>query len=164
MSEKNLYQRLGGENVVNSLVEDVYDRMLNDYRVSRFFNDTEKDKQIEALEAVVAVIFGEPSNGNDFKSLVSQFFMTAFARFKDKELLPETGFAYFGYIIGQDNPSSKYLCDSHSHLLKFMPEDLHYDTLIEHLTTSLARANLDNALVTEVLALVESGRNSVLGK
>lgn len=164
MSELNLYQRLGGKNVVDTLTERFYRKLLDDYRVSRFFNDTEQNKQVETLKALVTAIF----NNHEVKALLSDFFMSAFARFKDKERLPESGFAYFGYIIGQNHPSQKWLCDSHSHLLKFMPEDSHYDAVMEHLAVCLKELNLDNALdnalVTEVLTLAESGRNRLLGK
>lgn len=160
MNESNLYQRLGGENTVNALVESVYEKILDDYRVSRFFNDTETDKQIETLKKLVFAIF----HGAELKPFLTDFFMVAFARFKDKERYPDSALEYFGYIIGQDNPSTKWLCDSHSHLLKFMPEDAHYDVIMEHLTTSLKALNLDNAITAEVLAFAESGRNAVLGK
>jgi truncated hemoglobin YjbI len=160
MSESNLYHRLGGENAVNALVGSVYEKILDDYRVSRFFNDTETDKQVETLKKLVSAILHHA----ELKPFLTDFFMVAFARFKDKERYPDSALDYFGYIIGQDNPSTKWLCDSHSHLLKFMPEDSHYDVVMEHLTTSLQALNLDSAVVAEVLAFAESGRNGVLGK
>ncbi len=160
MSDVSLYERLGGENTIAKLVENFYQKMLDDYRVSRFFNDTEYDKQRDALKNLVTAIFKQ----HEFQALLTPFFMSAFARFKDKERLPESGFAYFGYIIDQNHPSPKWLCDSHSHLLKFMPEDSHYDILITHLTSSLQELQIDNALAKEVLVLAESGRNSLLGK
>lgn len=160
MSESNLYQRVGGKNAVNAIVESVYEKILDDYRVSRFFNDTEIDKQVETLKKLVVAIF----NQAELKPFLTDFFMVAFARFKDKERFPDSALAYFGYIIGQDNPSTKWLCDSHSHLLQFMPEDTHYDVVMEHLTSSLQALNLDSATVADVLAFAESGRNRVLGK
>lgn len=164
MSELNLYQCLGGENVVNVLVENVYDKIRDDYRVSRFFNDTDQKNQIQTLNVVVSTALNGNFNTNEFIKSVSDFFMSAFAKFKDKERLPESGLAGFGMIIGQNHPSTKWLCDSHSHLLHMIPGDSHYDAVIEHLTTSLQALNLNDEIVAEVLELAERGRDSVLGK
>lgn len=163
MSHTNLYQRLGEENV-NALVENFYEKLLDDYRVRRFFNDSGKKEQIATFKAVVNAALTGNSNDAAFIRLVSDFFMAAFARFKDKDLLPESGFAYFGMIIGQNNPSTKYLCDSHSHLLKFMPDDSHYDAVIENLTETLREFSIDAQLTGELVALAEHARNGVLGK
>lgn len=163
MSETALYQRLGAENV-NAIVENFYEKLLDDYRVRRFFNDSGKKEQLATFKAVVNAALTGNTTDAAFIRLVSDFFMAAFARFKDKELLPESGFAYFGMIIGQNNPSTKYLCDSHSHLLKFMPDDLHYDAVIENLTATLQELNVENSLSAELVALAERARNSVLGK
>jgi truncated hemoglobin YjbI len=38
MSHTDLYQRLGAENV-NAIVESFYEKLLDDYRIRRFFND-----------------------------------------------------------------------------------------------------------------------------
>ncbi len=165
MSHSTLYNRLGGEESVARMVDHFYENMTDDYRVSRFFNDSDKKTQRSTLKTLVRAIFeNHPTNTPEFKALLTHFFMAAFARFKDKERLPESGFAYFGYIIGQNNPSSKYLCDSHSHLLKFIPQDVHYDLMITHLNDSLQFFNVEASLITEVLALAESGRNALLGK
>jgi hypothetical protein len=103
MSDTNLYQRLGAENV-NEIVENFYEKLLDDYRVRRFFNDSGKKEQLATFKAVVNAALTGNSNDAAFIRLVSDFFMAAFARFKDKELLPESSFAYFGMIISQDHP------------------------------------------------------------
>jgi hemoglobin len=165
MSNSNLYNRLGGEESISKIVDTFYEKMTDDYRVSRFFNDDDKKTQRSSLKALVnAILNNHNTHSPEFKNLLTKFFMSAIARFKDKERLPETGFAYLGYIIGQNHLSSKYLCDSHSHLLKFMPEDLHYDIVITHLKESLQSLNVDHALQSEVITLAERGRNGILGK
>ncbi|MDQ5940104.1 MAG: hemoglobin [Pseudomonadota bacterium] len=165
MSNSNLYNRLGGEESVSKLIDSFYEKMTDDYRISRFFNDDDKKTQRSTLKALAKAILEQHSpHTPEFKKLLTNFFMSAFARFKDKERLPESGFAYFGYIIGQNNPSSKFLCDSHSHLLKFIPEDSHYDLVMMHLTDSLQSLNVDPALMKEVLVIAESGRSGLLGK
>lgn len=160
----HLYEKIGGQNAVTTLVKNVYEKMRDDYRISRFFNDSDKPEQIKTLTDLASAILKGQTNGSEFTALISRFFMAAFARFKGSERLPESGFAYLGIIIAQDNPSSKYLCDSHSHLLKFIPNDTHYDVVIEHLAQSLKELNIDGVLSNEILALAEKGRNSILGK
>jgi hypothetical protein len=164
MSNLSLYERLNDERF-NKLVEVFYQKIIDDYRVTRFFCDDGQKEQLDALKALSKFISqNNPTSGDEFKALLTRFFMSAFARFKDKELYPDSSLAFFGYIISQDNPSSKLLCDSHSHLLKFMPEDSHYDVAIEHLINALQELEIDGDLTADIVSFVESGRNSLLGK
>lgn len=121
MSNLSLYARLNDDEKFNKLVEIFYQKIIDDYRVSRFFYDDNREEQLDTLKALAKFILQNNStSGDEFKTLLTRFFMSAFARFKDRELYPESSLAFFGYIIAQDNPSSKLLCDSHSHLLKFI--------------------------------------------
>ena len=165
MSNLSLYERLNDNEKFDKLIENFYQKIIDDYRVTRFFCDDGRKEQLDALKALTKFITqNNLTSGDEFKTLLTRFFMSAFARFKDKELYPESSLAFFGYIISQDNPSSKLLCDSHSHLLKFMPQDSHYDATIEHLASSLQELDIDENLVAEILSLAECGRNSLLGK
>lgn len=133
--------------------------------IARFFCDDGRKEQLDTLKSLTKFISQNNStSGDEFKALLTRFFMSAFARFKDKELYPDSSLAFFGYIISQDNPSSKLLCDSHSHLLKFMPEDSHYDVAIEHLRNALQELEIDGDLTADIVSFAESGRNSLLGK
>jgi hemoglobin-like flavoprotein len=164
MSNLSLYERLNDENF-NKLVEVFYQKIIDDYRVTRFFCDDGQKEQLDALKALAKFISQNNSTSDDeFKALLTRFFMSSFARFKEKEAYPESSLAFFGYIISQDNPSSKLLCDSHGHLLKFMPDDSHYDVVIEHLINSLQELGIDGDVIADIVTLVESGRNSLLGK
>jgi hypothetical protein len=164
MSNLSLYERLNDEKF-NRLVEVFYQKIIDDYRVTRFFCDDGRKEQLDTLKSLTKFISQNNStSGDEFKALLTRFFMSAFARFKDKELYPDSSLAFFGYIISQDNPSSKLLCDSHSHLLKFMPEDSHYDVAIEHLRNALQELKIDGDLTADIVSFVESGRNSLLGK
>ncbi len=164
MSNLSLYERLNDEKF-NRLVEVFYQKIIDDYRVTRFFCDDGRKEQLDTLKSLTKFISQNNStSGDEFKALLTRFFMSAFARFKDKELYPDSSLAFFGYIISQDNPSSKLLCDSHSHLLKFMPEDSHYDVAIEHLRNALQELEIDGDLTADIVSFAESGRNSLLGK
>lgn len=58
----SLYERLGGEAAVNAAVDIFYDKVLDDYRINRFFANTNMEKQIEHLKAFMTVAFGGPNN------------------------------------------------------------------------------------------------------
>lgn len=68
MSEANqvqgpsLYERIGGEAAVNAAVDVFYGKVLDDYRINRFFERTDMPKQVEHLKAFMTVAFGGPNN------------------------------------------------------------------------------------------------------
>lgn len=160
-----LYERIGGASVIHQLVDSFYSKVLDDYRLNRFFNTNNVQEQTETFNALLVVLTGgSVVNAEAFHTLLDNYFMAAFARSKRKSFVGGSDFGFFGYIIEQDHPSTNYLCDGHSHLLKFMPEDSHYDVIMEHLTSTLRQYNFDNTLINNVLQLAERGRNPVLGK
>jgi hemoglobin len=167
MSDTNptLYARVGGKPAIEALVDGFYHKVQDDYRLNRFFNSNNLAEQIPALKTLLTALFGgSTATAEQVSGLLDDFFMTAFARDKRKSFVGGSDFGFFGYIIEQDHPSTNYLCDAHSHLLKFMPDDSHYDVVIDHLTATLQELNLDNAVQNEVLALAEQARNPLLGK
>lgn len=160
-----LYERIGGKTAIENIIDIFYAKMQDDYRLNRFFKSTEQQEQIATLKAlVVALLKGSIESDEQLIVLLEAFFLAAFARDKRKSFVGGNDWGFFGYIIEQDHPSTQYLCDSHSHLLKFMPEDFHYNVVMEHLTSTLQQLNFNNALMSEVLAVAEQSRNPVLGK
>lgn len=65
-----LYERIGGEAAVNAAVELFYRKVLNDYRINRFFDNTDMDKQIAKQKAFFTMAFGGPNNytGQDMRT------------------------------------------------------------------------------------------------
>lgn len=61
MSE-SLYERIGGEPAVNAAVEIFYRKVLADHRISRFFDNTDMDKQVAKQKAFFTMAFGGPNN------------------------------------------------------------------------------------------------------
>ena len=59
---KTLYERIGGEPAVSAAVEIFYRKVLNDYRINRFFDNTDMDKQIAKQKAFFTMAFGGPNN------------------------------------------------------------------------------------------------------
>lgn len=164
-SNPTLYQRLGGTSVIQQLVSDFYSNMFADYRLNRFFNNHNEAEQIKSLTALISAVFsGMPTTTENYQALLDDYFVSAFSRSKRKSFVGSSDFGFFGYIIEQDHPSTNYLCAGHSHLLKFMPDNSHYDAMMEHLTATLASVNLEQTVVAHILQAAEQARNSVLGK
>lgn len=61
-SGETLYDRIGGEAAVNAAVDIFYTKVLEDYRINRFFDKTDMDKQIEKQKAFFTMVFGGPNN------------------------------------------------------------------------------------------------------
>ncbi len=62
IEQASLYERIGGEAAVNAAVDLFYDKVLNDYRINRFFEKTDMAKQAAHLKAFMAVAFGGPNS------------------------------------------------------------------------------------------------------
>lgn len=64
MSEENqasLYERIGGEAAVNAAVDLFYQKIADDYRVNRFFENVDMSKQAAHLKAFMSLAFGGPN-------------------------------------------------------------------------------------------------------
>ena len=57
---KSLFERLGGPDAVNSAVDMFYRKMLEDERVSHFFDDIDMDQQILKQKGFLTMVFGGP--------------------------------------------------------------------------------------------------------
>lgn len=66
MSETNasLYEQLGGEAAVNAAVDIFYRKVLSDYRINRFFDNADIEKQAAKQKAFLTMAFGGPNNYN----------------------------------------------------------------------------------------------------
>ncbi len=58
----SLYERIGGEAAVNAAVELFYRKVLEDYRINRFFNNTNMEAQLAKQKAFFTMAFGGPNN------------------------------------------------------------------------------------------------------
>lgn len=66
MTENNtsLYEQIGGEAAVNAAVDIFYRKVLEDYRINRFFDHTDIEKQAAKQKAFLTMAFGGPNNYN----------------------------------------------------------------------------------------------------
>jgi hemoglobin len=69
-ANQSLYERLGGEPAVNASVDIFYRKVLNDYRINRFFDGADMEKQIAKQRAFFTMAFGGPNNytGQDMRT------------------------------------------------------------------------------------------------
>lgn len=66
---KTLYERLGGEPAVNTAVDIFYRKVLSDYRINRFFDNVDMEKQAAKQKAFLTMAFGGPHHysGEDMR-------------------------------------------------------------------------------------------------
>lgn len=64
-----LFEQLGGEAAVNAAVDIFYRKVLADYRINRFFDNVDMDKQAAKQKAFLTMAFGGPNNysGKDMR-------------------------------------------------------------------------------------------------
>lgn len=65
----SLYDQLGGAAAVEAAVDIFYRKVLNDYRVYRFFGNTDMAQQTAKLTSFLTMAFGGPNNytGKDMR-------------------------------------------------------------------------------------------------
>ncbi len=72
MSDENtvsLFEQLGGEAAVDAAVDVFYRKVLADYRINRFFDNVDMDKQAAKQKAFLTMAFGGPNHytGKDLR-------------------------------------------------------------------------------------------------
>ena len=70
MSDKSLYERIGGEAAVSAAVDVFYRKVLADERISHFFDTVDMAAQHAKQKAFLTVAFGGPSaySGKDMRA------------------------------------------------------------------------------------------------
>jgi hemoglobin len=65
-----LFDKLGGEAAVNAAVDIFYRKVLADYRINRFFENSDMEKQAAKQKAFLTMAFGGPNNytGTDMRT------------------------------------------------------------------------------------------------
>ena len=68
-SSDTLFDQLGGEAAVNAAVDIFYRKVLADYRINRFFDNVDMEKQAAKQKAFLTMAFGGPHNytGEDMR-------------------------------------------------------------------------------------------------
>ncbi len=65
-----LFERIASRATVDSLVESFYRKVLSDERISRFFDDTDMERQMAKQKAFLTMAFGGPNEytGKDMRT------------------------------------------------------------------------------------------------
>ena len=153
--------------LIDNIVEICYSKMLDDYRINRFFNNNPIKTQTGALKAYVGMLINQkPLKDEQTLELLNEFFQNSFARNNHKPSLV-TG-NDFGFLLdlvgGQEIRSITLLCENHSFLIKLLPDDSHYDVFVENLVATLKELNVDSELQSRLLNLAEQARDGVLAR
>jgi hemoglobin len=74
-SSQSMYDQIGGEAAVNAAVDIFYRKVLSDYRINRFFDNSDMEKQAAKQKAFLTMAFGGPNNytGQDMRTAHARF-------------------------------------------------------------------------------------------
>ncbi len=153
--------------LINSIVDGCYAKMLDDYRVNRFFNNNPLLQQTAALKSYIhAIISNQALSDDQVLALLNQYFQDSFARSNHKpSLVTGNDFGFLLDIVGgQEIRPITLLCENHSFLMKLLPDDSHYDVFLEHLQNTLKQLNVANELQTQLIRLAEQARDGFLAR
>jgi hemoglobin len=69
-SDTSLFDQLGGAAAVDAAVDIFYRKVLSDYRINRFFDNSDMEKQAAKQKAFLTMAFGGPNNysGTDMRT------------------------------------------------------------------------------------------------
>lgn len=161
---KLLHARID-DSLIDAIVDGFYERMLNDYAVNRLFNGKPIAEQSKPLKVYLKAMFAGLTDQEQISHLLDDCFMAAFAKSNVKSSPMASDFDFLMEIAGgKDLRVLTFLCDAHSHFLKFKPDDFHYDVVMKHITDTLKQLQVENNLQNELLALAEDARDAVLGR
>jgi truncated hemoglobin YjbI len=159
--------QLNSTPLINQIIDTCYEKMIDDHRVNRFFNTRPLTEQTAPLKNYVRTLISKSRLTEDEAlDLLNDYFSASFARNNSKpSLVTGTDFGFLLDIVGgQEIRPITLLCESHSFLMKLLPDDDHYDVFIEHLTDTLSQLNVATDLGRELLTMAEAGREGFLGR
>lgn len=155
------------KSLIDTIIDTCYSKMLDDYRINRFFNNNPIKTQTSALKTYVNLLMSENHlNDEQTLELLNKFFQDSFARNNHKpSLVTGNDFGFLLDIVGgQEIRPITLLCENHSFLIKLLPDDSHYDVFLESLNDSLKELQVDSGLQTKLLSLAEQARDGVLAR
>lgn len=150
---------------VDQLIDNLYDKMLDDYRINRFFNGKPAAEQSPTLKAFIKASLDGKQEAERLE-LLDRYFTAAFARNNAKpSLVTGNDFAFLLDIVGgQEIRTITALCEAHSFLLKLAPDDSHVDVVLELLQQTLTEMDIGDEARARLLALAEGARDGLLGR
>ncbi|QWF71005.1 hypothetical protein KEF85_00445 [Methylomonas paludis] len=166
-TQKSALLLLGHETLINKITLALYQKMLDDYRINRFFNARSAAEQAEALASYVkAAVCSTNTSSEQLHDLLEAYFMASFARNNYKpSLVTGNDFGFLLDIVGgREIRTITLLCDAHGWLMKLGPDDFHYDIMLEHLVDSLRDLAVAEEQAAKIMQIAEAGREGALGR
>lgn len=152
---------LSDAGLIGAIADRVCEKMLDDYRINRFFNNRPVSEHATALKAYLNVAL---SSDADASKLLDAYFAAAFGRDNAKPRWPAgQDFAPLPDIVGAIR-ANRLLCPAHGFLMKLHPDDSHYDVAMAHLAAVLTELAVSEAGAYRLIMLAETARGAVLGR
>lgn len=159
--------RLEDISLIDKIVDKLYSKMLDDYRINRFFSSKPVSEQTDALKNYLKALVGEKKIlDEDLLNLLNNYFIAGFGRTNTSpSAVAGNDFAFLLDIVGgREIREIIFLSNAHSLLFKLGPDDDHYDIMLEHLSASLNELGIAEELSDKILAFAESGRDMLLAR
>lgn len=134
----SLFDRIGGKNTVDAIVEIVLLKILADSRILHFFQDVDINRLRTRLKEFLTVAFGGSLN----QGKLIGFLKSAFG--------------------GTTKYDAKMLGEAHAPLLAKGLSDRHFDAMMDNFCKTLVELQLPNILINEVVTVVAATRGAVL--
>jgi truncated hemoglobin YjbI len=153
--------------LISKIVDVFYPKMLDDYRVNRFFRGRPPEEQTQPLKFFLnAALSGAKQPNYQLRHLLNDYFTAAFARTNEKPSLVNG--QDFGFLLeaigGREIRPITLVCECHSFLMKMLPDDFHYDVVMEHLAETLKELHITGEQAALLMAIGESGRDGLMGR
>lgn len=154
---------LSDAGLIGAIADRVCEKMLDDYRINRFFNNRPVAEHATALKGYLNVAL---SSDADASKLLDAFFVAAFGRGNAKPRWSAgQDFASLPDIVGaKEIRANHLLCPAHWFLMKLHPDDSHYDVAMAHLAAALSELDVSEAGAYRLIMLAETARDAVLGR
>ncbi len=160
------------EQQLSQIVDIFFAKMLDDYRINRYFYARPFVEQTAPLKQLLNALLGAESvEPQTLSALADGVFTAAFARGNAKpSLVNNRDFAFLGTlmngnIVGDDEtPQLTLLCPAHSHFLRLQPLDENYDVVLELLQNTLDQLAVPKETAQQIMVFAESGRDGVMGR
>ena len=138
-SRISLFERIGGENTIDAIVEIMILKVLADPRIRHFFDDTDLEKLRVRHKEFFFALFGGDRKKNKFKD-------------------------FFSHPFGGKKPyDMKMLGQAHAPLVAKGLSGNHFDAMMDNFFKTLVELKIPSALMKEAIKVLASTRFVILG-
>ncbi len=101
---QTLYERIGGASAVDAAVDLFYQKVLADYRINRFFDGINMEKQVAKQKAFFTLAFGGPNiyTGKDLRNAHARLVKLGLGNFHFDVVMEHLGATLIELNVPQD--------------------------------------------------------------